>query len=596
VAQAHDDVLYSIRDVAQHEHLPEESLAVLVTKARDYCDLLSRRGDLSWEYVEYHTIVDLRDPLMEGRAVKLRVHLERLLEPVVVDHAGQKHLATRMTFRDLDGADHVDTLFTINTPLIRELDHLKQEHHVFDVLATVCLMPSPSGEHFRLLVHAMRPSHTPLQMIQATRAEIDQVEALLATLAQTKSSIFDYIYNALVRGLGLQGLEEASELSDSLEAVIVQACSDGEVGNASGKLHTLVIGAPAVGKKLLTEAARVLNPVFHEAHPSKATVAGVCSTAYQERGVWCSKPGYLPLAHRGVFAIQDFHAVKDMQREKLFGVFQMVMEDGRAIDATAARQQHPALTSIHLDMNKRSDLFPDSQLRGDTIIAKRLDDIRVPMTMLSRFDFIIDIPRDTQRQIEVALAMYDQPGLIVGPVRPGQNPAAWARELQVLVAFLRTKHENVRFPPTIRDGMQRKHAEFGQENEALFGQHPWLSDFQTRLVNSAFKFAAAYARMNNRPEPLAEDIDSTFRLIRRKFEFLATLARTLQIPQTWELPQRDEVAQWLTTRFAGQQMRTGDILQTYEDDFGQKLVRRTLERHLKDVAQHPKKGLWSFPP
>src|SRR5262249_18277068 len=162
--------------------------------------------------------------------------------------------------------------------------------------------------------------------------------------------------------------------------------------------------------------------------------AGVCSTAVQEAGAWVSRPGYLPLAHGGVFAIQDFHSVKNAQREKLLGIFNMVMEDGKVIDATAARQTHPALTSIHLDTNKRTDLFPDSQLRGDTIIAKRLDDIKIPMTILSRFDFVIDIPRDAERQLEVSLAMYDRPGTVLGPRSPAQRRAGWSRKLRVLVA------------------------------------------------------------------------------------------------------------------------------------------------------------------
>jgi hypothetical protein len=64
-----------------------------------------------------------------------------------------------------------------------------------------------------------------------------------------------------------------------------------------------------------------LNPVFHEAHPSKVTAAGVCSTAVQADGVWRSKPGYLPLSHLGVFAIQDFHTVKNTERDRLMGLF-----------------------------------------------------------------------------------------------------------------------------------------------------------------------------------------------------------------------------------------------------------------------------------
>jgi hypothetical protein len=596
VFYAHQDLIYSIRQLAHHEQLPREQLQHLEGKIRDYLDLLSRRGEISWDQVEYHEIVALRDPLMEGRAVKIRVLLEKMTEPVVVATEGQKHLTARMTFRELDGPDGIDSIPTINTPLIRQLDNLKSEYHVYDVLATVLLMPTPHGERFYLLVHDMSPSESPLQMVRATQAEIAEATETLSELQGRGQSVFDYIVTNLIQGLNIRGLEEASELRDSLDAVIVQAFSDGWVNNAAGKLHTLIIGAPAVGKKLLVDAARVLNPVFQEAHPNKVTAAGVSSTAAQKNGIWQSYPGYLPLAHCGVFAIQDFHSVGGSQRQRLLGTFNMVMEDGRVIDSTVARQTHPALTSIHLDMNKRTDLFPDSQLRGETIVAKRLDDIQIPMTSLSRFDFIIDIPRDTQRQIDVALAMYDGPGHRVGPQSVGRSLAQWARKLQVLVAFLRTSNTEITFPKEITAMMFQKHEELCQSNEKMIAQLPWLSDFQARLANSVFKFAAAFARMNNRKTPTAEDIDRVFRLIWRKFEFLSALARLLQVPKSWEVPQQLDLDNWLQTQFAGRRVKTQEILATYEAQIGLTLVRKTLDRHLPTVARFVKKGVWEFPP
>jgi hypothetical protein len=338
------------------------------------------------------------------------------------------------------------------------------------------------------------------------------------------------------RGAGHPRAGPAPELRDGLQAVVVQAFSDGWVNNASGKLHTLVIGAPAVGKKLLSEAAQRLNPTFQEAHPSKATAAGVCSTAVQKDGQWVSRPGYLPLADGGVFVVQDFHAVKDAQRERLLGIFNMVMEDGRVIYSTAARTTHPALASIHLDTNKRSDLFPDSQLRGDTIIARRLDDIRIPMTILSRFDFIIDIPRDAERQMEVSLAMYDRPGDVQGPRSPAARRAGWGRQLRVLVAVLRTDHEAVRFPEAIRTHMRARQRERWERIADALQRLPWLSDFQARLTNSVLKYVAACARMNGRGEPIRDDVDHAFRLIGRKFEFVATLAQHLNLARAWEVP------------------------------------------------------------
>jgi hypothetical protein len=66
----------------------------------------------------------------------------------------------------------------------------------------------------------------------------------------------------------------------------------------------LILGAPAVGKKLARDEAQALNPIFQEAHPSKVTLAGISSTSYFNNGSWRSAPGYLPRAHQGLCAVQ----------------------------------------------------------------------------------------------------------------------------------------------------------------------------------------------------------------------------------------------------------------------------------------------------
>lgn len=592
--KAKQDLIYTIQDLAKSEELDEETLRNLARKIRAYLERLYKRGDISWEEVEYHKIIKLRDPDLEWKPIKIRAQLWKMTEPVAVPLDGQKHLMTQMTFREVNGSESIDSIPTINTSLIKDLAIQKRDHYVFDVLGTVILTPTTGvGERFQLMVHDIRTSETPLQMAMATESEIERAKRTLRNLERSNKSIYDHILETLIK---IQGLEETPELMDSLQAIIVQAFSDGWVNNASGKLHTLIIGAPASGKKLLTGAAKALNSVFQEAQPSKATAAGVCSTAKQKGGTWTSKPGYLPLAHRGVFAIQDFNSVKNTQREKLLGIFNMVMEDGKVIDSTAARQTHPALTSIHLDTNKRTDLFPESKLRGNTIVAKRLDDVRMPMTILSRFDFIIDIPRNAQRQIDVALAMYDRSGSLVGTQSPDERRAKRSRELQVLVALLRTKHENIEFPSEIRKYMQSKQKELSEKNEEILENWPWLSDFQARLTNSVYKFSAAFARMNNRATPTKNDVNKTFKLIRRKFEFIATLGKQLQLPKSWGIPEGEELDMWMASRFAGQQVKSGEIMEVFKEKFGVELKRRTLNRHLPNVARKIRRGLYEFPP
>lgn len=375
---------------------------------------------------------------------------------------------------------------------------------------------------------------------------------------------------------------------------MVQSFSDGLLSNRdSAKINTLIIGGPAVGKKLLAEVGRTLSPVYQEAHPSKATVAGVCSTAKKASGGWVSEPGYIPLAHRGVFVIQDFHTVKNREKEKLLGIFSMVMEDGKAIDSTAARKEHEALTSIHLDMNKMSDLFPKSIPNGEDIIVTRLDDIKIPMNVLSRFDYIVDIPRDTERQIKIALEMYDNRANVSNIDRTLRHEGR-RRELQLIVAYLRTKHADIRFPKGIRDYMRKRHKEIIIENQGHLDRIPYFGDFQTRLTNSIHKYVVAFTRLGDRDKPNKTDVDHAFRLLRRKFEFIRTLDKHLKVPSSWETPVEDGLDSWLIKRYQGQTVTPKQIITDYEEEFDSPLGRRTLGRHLSKIARKIGHGRYRF--
>jgi hypothetical protein len=280
-------------------------------------------------------------------------------------------------------------------------------------------------------------------------------------------------------------------------------------------------------------------------------------------------------------------------------IFNQVMEDGHVIDSTAADQTHPALTSIHIDMNKQTDLFPEFPLRGATTLAQRLEDILIPMNTLSRFDVIIEIPRDPQGQMQTALGMYEQSTRSTAPAHTGQETAGWARDLQVLVALLRTRHEIVSFPPEIQEAMRQKQEAFCKTNAKQLADIDWLSDFPTRLTQSVFKIVAAYARMHDRSVACDEDVDMAFHLLRWKSAFLTTLSHHLQTPPAWKVPQRDALRDWLQERFAGREVQTGEILQTYQDEFDCELEPRTLGRHLQRLehqrlAHHIQHGCWRF--
>jgi hypothetical protein len=570
----------------------ERKAQILLSKMESY--------SMHWEFADYFHIRELYDVDLIGHTVKIRASIKYMAEPCVLndeevwEHMDPK-LVTSMIFQDLYG-DEMESCETANNGLIKHLISLRDRYANFDVLATLVIIGQNRLRYspFRLLVHDIKPSEDVLQIIRASNDEIADVENKLDSLKEDGKSTFHFLKSQLVRNIGIKGLEDAELLSDSIDAMIIQSFSDGLLAHRdSAKIHSLIIGAPAVGKKLLAEVAKVLNPVYQEAHPSKATVAGVCSTARKVNGGWVSQPGYIPLAHRGVFAIQDFHSIRDSEKQKLLGIFSMVMEDGKAIDSTAARKEHEALTSIHLDMNKTSDLFPKSVPSGKDIMISRLDDIKIPMNVLSRFDYIVDIPRDTERQIKIALDMHNS-GADVSYMGKKLQENDWRRELQLIVAYLRTRHSVIEFPKEIRDYMRQRHEEIVIENQEHLDRIPYFGDFQTRLTNSIHKYVVALTRIGDRNKPIEADVDHTFRLLKRKFEFIRSLDRHLKVPSSWESPSEEGLDTWLMKRYQDQIVAPKQIIADYELEFGHPIVRRTLERHIQKLARKVEHGKYKF--
>jgi DNA replicative helicase MCM subunit Mcm2 (Cdc46/Mcm family) len=512
--------------------------------------------------------------------VKLRAAITHASDPLIVGNGDSRNLCINLTFQDAADGDRICSTAVTWTPLIERLLQYRKRYNVYDILGEV--YDFPVGEYggvceFRLIVYDVRPSVKPLQIVMATEAEIESARQLVQSFKDRKESIVEYIFRTATTERAIQGLDSAELLRDTLRFAIVQAASGGMVSGANGKLHSLVIGAPAVGKKLARDLIRAINPTFQEAHPSKVTAAGVSSTTYYGNGGWNSKPGYIPLAHQGAFVIQDYHAV-ETQKKKVQGVLSMTMEDGIIEDSTAARATHLAQTSIHLDLNKLSDLSP--HILNPKL--HRLDDIKIPMHLLSRFDFIVDIPRDTARQTDVALAMYSS----LTSTRDLPDEHDLFRTLRVLIAYLRTAHSEVSFSAEVREYMKAKHSELVETNRLQFSRLPWLSDFQTRTTVSIAKFTAAAARLADRSEAQKEDVDLILPFVARKYEFLRSFQSHLVVPASWDGRRelRDRRTVWVLRRFAGQKkVAVSEIVELAKSDLNETIAPRAFYRILEEL-------------
>jgi hypothetical protein len=246
-----------------------------------------------------------------------------------------------------------------------------------------------------------------------------------------EGKVFNFIKETLVTELGIKGLESATQLDKTIDFMIYQAFSFGKNQNASMKLHSLVIGAPGSGKKLLSSIAGKINPVAEEvsAADGKVTLAGMIGNVSIKTNKKISQPGYLSLASGGVLCIQDFHEIKQ-NRNAVLESFAKVMEDGEVIDSTSARTIHTAETSIHLDTNKYSQVY-------EANTESSLQDIDIPTNVITRFDYIIDIPADAERQWNVMIEMSSNPKTLGSyEEQKGENPSL--RWLKRIIAYMIT--------------------------------------------------------------------------------------------------------------------------------------------------------------
>jgi DNA replicative helicase MCM subunit Mcm2 (Cdc46/Mcm family) len=406
----------------------------------------------------------------------------------------------------------------------------------------------------------------------------NRVAGIFKKHVQKKNGIVKYIKKELIKNLGIKGLKSARQLNKCIDFMILQSFSDGMDEKNSLKLHSLVIGAPSVGKKLLTLIARILNPVSEEVActDGKITPAGMVGDVKWSNGRRISNPGYLPRASRGVLCIQDFHAIKQA-RKKVLASFAQVMEDGMAIDSTVARWQHEALTSIHLDMNRYSQINP-----AGTYDAYA--DIDIPTNILSRFDFIMDIPADLKRQTQVA---YDisTGEKIISSLNRRVVENKWERKLKRMVAYIRTYFFKVKISDDINAYIREKIKSIAENNK----NSSVLSDTITRLAISVQRYVKAIASSKHSFKASKQDVDHAFEFIEEKLKFLSTFDH-VSIPKT--MIQKKPTIQgrhaMLKEHYKGKEVSVDEVKEYLKKETGFAYADKTIIRALEQIGRKVK--------
>ena len=561
--------------------------------------------ETDWTTVDYEVTGSVKRRDNIGRMIKVRGTISDLHDPQprYLKEKDNDDLfdTTQFTLTDRMG-ESIDSTTIVGQEFHALLQKLRMAGGPVEVLGTVVPVGivTPRGEikrySYRLLPFTVIASEDPVQIIQTGNQEMKTVEALVDEMKVKPGGITRHIKSQLIEQIGIKGLEDTPELDRCLDFTILQSLSDGyqPQRNLSLKLHSLVIGSPGVGKKLLIQSAKILNPVYTEGHASKLTVAGISGTSVYKNQGWHSTPGLIPQAHRGVFIVQDFHSVAN--KRDIMGVLSMVMEDGRVIDSTSARTTHPALTAIHLDMNRQAQLY-EKRNNGKPLPKQiRAVDLGIALNVLTRFDFIAEIPRDVERQMEVALSM--QEGLIRSQASVEESAlATQARELTALVAYLRTQFAVIEIPEEISRHIVERQRRLLEMNREKLPDLEILGDFQTRLSNGIVKLIFASARANARHIATLADVETAFHFVRTKLDFLAQIEQ-FDTPEEWDQTQVTDKVQQRHARivytFGGQEVTVKQVHAELTRD-GSTLKELTIRRDLEKVGRNVRWGVFEVP-
>jgi hypothetical protein len=497
-----------------------------------------RSAQISYEAAVPSDVATARRPENAFKLVRIRGTLGKMEEPHQVDipraestlvdlmgelssesdHPAVKALMSRITITG-EGTATIETQAFIDRKLVTCLQDHGQRFANWEFLLLVVpgteFGSAPAGTgmtssatissyHFYLV--DARPLISAIQMVGPTPGEI---EAGLRRYA-TDPHVLDSVTAAVVRFLEIKCLDRLPLLHEAIRFQVLAAATEGL------RAHTLLIGPPSVGKSKVHKAAKLVQPVFRFALPTKVTEAGLIgdghSNAKQRR------PGLIPQCHTGLFSVEDFNQANSLKNQRFCAVFTHTMAEGRVSDASAARVEYHAEVSILLDANRKSDVRKvGTDKEGfERVVA----DIGVPMNVLSRMTYIAEIPRDPKTQLVVTSAMIAQTSSLPSVER--QVLEEQLRQFQVYAALMRERHARVEISADVRRQIEKYVLAACNTTESHFERHSEFADFMTRLGQQALMLVQAHARLHNRGEAVLADVDAIFPFLWRKLDWVKT--------------------------------------------------------------------------
>ena len=217
--------------------------------------------DVEWETVFTKSIFDIKNEYSVGIPVSFVGTVSRISQPYPLKLGRKKYTVYNIILQDHSRAEIECVTIPYESFKTEISDHFSS--HRFVVFRGTILSVGVPSNIYLFFLHEIEPRITPEDLIRI-RPDIKGRVAKKFKKVSKKGGLLRWIKKTIVDEIGIMGLNKAKELDACLDFMILQSFSHGKSEKASMKLHSLVIGPPGVGKKLLTMTAKILNPVSEE--------------------------------------------------------------------------------------------------------------------------------------------------------------------------------------------------------------------------------------------------------------------------------------------------------------------------------------------
>ncbi len=292
----------------------------------------------------------------------------------------------------------------------------------------------------------------------------------------------------------IYGMEDVKEaIAYMLFGGIPKVMPDGV--KIRGDLHVLIVGDPGTAKSQLLQYVAKLAPRGIYTSGKGSTAAGLTATVVRDKntGDFFLEAGALVLADNGIAAIDEIDKMRDEDRVAMH-------------EAMEQQTVSIAKAGIVATLSARTSILAAANPRFGRYMSNRpvSENINLPVTILSRFDFIFVTTDRPKKDIDAALAEH----VLSLRAMKGEPLAPFSPDFfRKYIAYAR---KNVK-PRLTDEAIERIKEYFLSLREKATEDSP--VPISVRQLETLVRAAEARARMALRSEVTAEDAEAVIRLM-----------------------------------------------------------------------------------